>query len=67
MLIVIVNLNPFGTESGDVNIPVLNSNMQAGFVVRDLLSGDRYNWHPGWNYVSLNPNDLPAHILLIEQ
>jgi hypothetical protein len=25
-----------------------------------------YQWQQGWNYVQLDPNDMPAHILKIE-
>jgi len=43
--------------------------LEAGeqFAVRDLLSQDRYRWQPGRNFVQLNPYEMPAHILKIEQ
>jgi starch synthase (maltosyl-transferring) len=32
--------------------------------MRDLLDGARYTWHGEWNYVELNPQVLPGHVLL---
>jgi len=37
------------------------------YQVHDLLTDARYIWH-GWrNYVELNPNILPAHILKVRR
>ena len=34
--------------------------------VRDLLSGESYQWHNEWNYVELHPYRMPAHIFKVE-
>jgi starch synthase (maltosyl-transferring) len=34
--------------------------------VHDLLSGESYRWQGEWNYVQLNPYQMPAHILKFE-
>jgi starch synthase (maltosyl-transferring) len=34
--------------------------------VHDLLTDARYSWHGARNYVALDPNVLPAHVLLLE-
>jgi len=66
-IIIVVNLDPFTAQEGHVNVPYIPGFPENKFSVYDLLSGDKYDWQSGWNYVSLNPYDLPAHILLIEQ
>ncbi len=35
------------------------------FEVEDLLTGARYRWHLGRNYVRLEPGDRPAHVLAV--
>jgi starch synthase (maltosyl-transferring) len=38
----------------------------APYMVHDLLSGDKYQWQGEWNYVALNPHEMPAHIFKVE-
>ncbi len=66
MLIIAINLDPFATQAGHVNIPLARVVRQV-FSVHDLLSGDKYEWKAGWNYVSLNPYDIPGHVFRIQQ
>lgn len=68
MLIVIVSLDPHNAQTGMVDIPATlhGHTMGDSFRLFDLLSGDRYEWRHGWNYVSLSPWDMPAHILRLE-
>jgi starch synthase (maltosyl-transferring) len=35
--------------------------------VTDLLTGARYGWRGPTNYVRLDPNTLPAHVLRVER
>jgi len=39
---------------------------QGEYIVRDLLSGDKYRWQGAVNFVQLNPYEMPAHILKLE-
>jgi starch synthase (maltosyl-transferring) len=66
-LIIAVNLDPFHTQSGYVKIPLAKLNLppESTYRVHDLLGGDKYRWQE-WNYVSLDPWQMPAHILRIE-
>jgi starch synthase (maltosyl-transferring) len=67
-IIVIVNLDPHNTHEGTVGVPVAlagNVNYSA-YLVRDLLNDEQYLWHGYWNYVRLDPNTKPAHVLKIE-
>lgn len=68
-LIVIVNLDHHNVQSGHIKLPpqLINRRIDELFTVHDLLSGDTYQWQGEWHYVSLNPYDIPAHILQLKQ
>ena len=40
--------------------------LPPAFGVTDLLSGERFDWRIGPNYVRLNPWTRQAHILRVE-
>jgi starch synthase (maltosyl-transferring) len=67
MLLVVVNLDPRGTQSGWVSVAVqeLRLGTQESYQVHDLLTDARYVWHGSRNYVQLDPADLPAHIFRV--
>jgi len=66
-LIIAVNLDSWNTQGGHITLPVEKAGLPAGdYVVRDLLSGDKYNWNGAVNFVQLNPYEMPAHILRVE-
>jgi starch synthase (maltosyl-transferring) len=68
-LIIAVNLDVNNTQGGHVRIPLkkLGIDEYKPYKVHDLLSGDTYNWQGDWNFVQLNPNQMPAHIFRVEQ
>jgi len=67
-LIIVVNLDVFNTQSATVKIPMpkLDLDYKDSYKVTDLLSGSRYTWSE-YNYVELNPNQMPAHIFKVEK
>jgi starch synthase (maltosyl-transferring) len=67
-LIIAVNLDVFNTQSASVRLPLqaLGLPYEGSFKVRDLLSGNVYTWEGEWQYVELNPYQMPAHIFRIE-
>ncbi len=67
-LLLFINLDPHHTQSAHVHVPLtqLKIRSDSRFQVTDLLSGDHYQWTEGWNYVQLNPQEMPAHILQID-
>ncbi|MDX1432446.1 MAG: alpha-1,4-glucan--maltose-1-phosphate maltosyltransferase [Gammaproteobacteria bacterium] len=69
VIIVVVNLDPYHTQSGWVEIALGALGLEADqpYQVHDLLSGDRYLWHGARNYVELNPHASPAHILCLRR
>src|SRR5690606_17979082 len=61
LLIVVVNLDPYQAQNAYVKIPIehLGIGPEQSYRVRDLLSGDKFSWHGAWNFVELNPNEMP--------
>lgn len=68
LLIIAVNLDVFNPQGGHVRIPFdqMKVSVPDQFRVRDLLSGESYQWHNEWNYVELHPYRMPAHIFKVE-
>ncbi|HRO41846.1 MAG TPA: alpha-1,4-glucan--maltose-1-phosphate maltosyltransferase [Flavipsychrobacter sp.] len=66
-LIVAVNMDSWNTQAGHVTLPLEKAGLPQGeYMVRDLLSGDKYRWNGAVNFVQLNPYEMPAHILKVE-
>ena len=70
IVLVAVNLDPYHAQNGFVEVPF----DQFGFTdrgevwrVRDLLTGERFEWRAGRNYVALDPHSRPAHVLRLER
>jgi starch synthase (maltosyl-transferring) len=67
-LIIVVNLDPYNTQSGWVQVPLkrLKIEEHESYSVTDLLTGASYIWQNEWNYVELHPQAIPAHIFKVE-
>jgi starch synthase (maltosyl-transferring) len=66
-LLIVVNLDPYNTQSGwvDVAVEELRLGVQESYQLHDLLTDARYVWHGSRNYVQLDPAVLPAHIFRV--
>lgn len=66
-VLVVANLDPHHTQSGWVQLDLEALGLSPGiaFQAHDLLSGARYLWRDARNYISLDPEHSPAHILRI--
>lgn len=69
VLIMLVNLDPFHKQSGVLQIPLyeLGIDSTKPYLLYDLLSNDKYIWHGEWNYIELDPQIAPAHILRLHK
>jgi len=63
-VLVVVNLNPFGAETGTVGLDMgaLGMEPYERYWVRDEITGEEYQWGQS-NYVRLDPVRAVAHIL----
>ena len=69
IIIVVVNLDPYHTQGGWVNIPIaeLGVDPHQPYLVHDLLSDDKFIWHGEKNYIQLDPNIVPAQIFRVRK
>jgi starch synthase (maltosyl-transferring) len=62
VILVVVNLDFHHPQSGWVDL-----DLEGSYQVHDVLSGGRYNWSRGRNYVQLSPHQLPAHVFQVQR
>ncbi len=69
IVLVVVNLDPFHTQSGWLSVPLaqLEIDPLRPFLVHNLLSDDKYIWQGERNFVELNPQFLPANIFRLRK
>ncbi|MBT8204321.1 MAG: alpha-1,4-glucan--maltose-1-phosphate maltosyltransferase [Eudoraea sp.] len=67
-LLMVVNLDPYYTQTGYVQLPLASLGIATGHEVlmQDLITDNGYYWHDEWNYVELHPA-LPFHIFQINK
>jgi len=67
VVLTVVNLDPKWTQSGWVELPLRGLGIDPAhpFPVEDLLTGERFTWDGGRNFVEIDPDLVPAHILLV--
>ncbi len=68
VVLVVVNLDPFYTQSGwvQLDLSALGVDPSETFGLRDLLTGADYRWRGPSNFVLLDPAVMPAHVFLVQ-
>jgi starch synthase (maltosyl-transferring) len=61
-VVTVVNLDPAATQVGVCVVPV-STGLPPAYPVRDLLTGEKWTWRIGRNYVKLGPGQ--SHLLRI--
>ena len=71
VVVVVVNLDPYHTQSGWVRIPAgelgLGSGDDEGYQVHELIGEARYLWHGDSNFVILDPHASPAQVFRVRR
>jgi starch synthase (maltosyl-transferring) len=65
-VICVVNLDPYQHQEGLAVVPA-SLGLPPSFTVHDELSGERFHWRIGQNYVGLTPGHRQAHVLRVER
>ncbi|MEI6756213.1 MAG: alpha-1,4-glucan--maltose-1-phosphate maltosyltransferase [Chlorobium sp.] len=67
IILTVVNLDQTATQGGWLRFPLemFGLSHQHPFSVEDLLTGTSYDWNGEWNYVEVNPRNMPAHIFRV--
>jgi len=69
IILTVANLDPYHVQSGWVHVPLADFGLEPGdsYQVHDLITGARFLWHGQSNFVSLDPNVTPAHVLRLRR
>jgi starch synthase (maltosyl-transferring) len=69
VVIGVVNLDPYWVQSGFVHVDLTDVGIEPGetFGAHDVLTNEIYLWQAGRNFVSLDPAQVPAHLLVLER
>jgi len=65
-VICVVNIDPHQPQQGVAVIPA-SLGLPPSFTVHDVLTGERYQWRIGGNFVGLAPHHRQAHVLEVER
>ena len=67
-ILCVVNIDPYNKQGGYVKVPLHELGLVNGieFNVFDILTGAYYTWNSEWNYVELDPYQMPVHLFRIE-
>ena len=67
-LLIVVNTDAYNRRAATVQVPIWSLHIapEQPYTVRDLLTGAEYTWQGAWNYVDLDPYELPMHLFRIE-
>ncbi|MBA4055799.1 MAG: alpha-1,4-glucan--maltose-1-phosphate maltosyltransferase, partial [Marivirga sp.] len=68
IILVVVNLDPHGKQSGYVQLPKgkLKLGDHMNVKVKDLITDENYTWTQEWNYIELDPFKIPFHLFKVE-
>jgi starch synthase (maltosyl-transferring) len=77
VLVVVVNVDPHNAQDGTIRLvpelfyraergKTVKGEVPASYELTDVLTESTYTWRGEWNYVRLDPNWMPAHILLVK-
>jgi starch synthase (maltosyl-transferring) len=69
VVLVLVNLDPFNTQSAFVYVPIEDFGISESdpYQLHDLLTDDKFVWKGRRNFVMLDPHSRPAHIFRIRR
>jgi starch synthase (maltosyl-transferring) len=64
-IVTVVNIDPHQPQEGVATVPA-SLGLPPSFTAHDLLSGERYQWRIGPNYVRFDPGLRQAHVIRVE-
>jgi starch synthase (maltosyl-transferring) len=69
IVVVVVNLEPYHRHSAWIDLPLEEFGIDPGrpYQMHDLLTNARYLWQGRRNYVELDPQTGPAHVLRLRR
>ena len=67
IIMVVVNLDQHGKQSGYIQVPKLQLGLgtKINLKLQDLITEEHYTWTQEWNYVELEPSKMPFHLFKV--
>lgn len=67
-LLIVVNMDAYNRRAGSVQVPIwaLGIASDQPYTVHDMLTDNQYTWQGEWNFVELDPYQMPMHLFRIE-
>lgn len=67
-MLIVVNLDPYNRQGGWVQVPRHKMGISGNQPMRmtDQITGNSYIWNQEWNFVELDPYQVPYHIFSID-
>ena len=67
IILVVVNLDPSRVQGGRLHVPLEQLGIAPGhpYLVHDLISEEKSIWQGSWNFIELDPRQMPARIFQI--
>lgn len=68
IILAVVNMDTNNRQGGFVQMPLEKMGVtgSVNLKLHDLITDDRYTWAGEWNYVELDPFNMPFHLFKIE-
>ena len=68
MILTVVNLDSYNRQAGYVQLPLKEMGItgNVNLKLHDLVTDDQYTWAGEWNYVELDPYNIPFHLFKVE-
>ncbi|MEM6841361.1 MAG: alpha-1,4-glucan--maltose-1-phosphate maltosyltransferase [Bacteroidota bacterium] len=69
IMFMVVNMDAYNSQSAYVKMPMYELGIDIGkpYTLEDQISGAQYTWQGEWNYVELNPYQIPGHVFKVVQ
>ncbi len=69
VVVVVVNLDPYHTHSGNAELPLgrLGVREDKPYQMEDLLTGNRFVWQGPRGWIDLPPQPIPAHVFRLHR
>jgi starch synthase (maltosyl-transferring) len=69
IILVAISVDPWNSQSGFIHVPISDFGIaeNEGYLVEDLITGERFYWRGARNFVMLDPHHRPAHIFRLRR
>ena len=69
VILCVANMDMHNAQEGTISLDMSKLGLaeDAFFFIKDLITGESYVWHGAHNFVRLDPNKAPGHLLVVKK